>query len=461
MLQRVVERDLSLFDELVLRLGSVDAVRRTFSDDDFEKMLHDWRFIGRKKQQTPAGDDWSTWLVLAGRGFGKTRTGSEFIKEHVETGRARHVALIAPTARDLRKTLVEGVSGILKTATPGFRPHHEPSKLEITWPNGAKAYLYSAEEPDRIRGGQHDLFWCDELAFCKNPHDVWDQLQFTMRLGKNPRGIVTTTPRPLPIVKGFMKDHRCRVIKGSMYENKVNLAAKFIEVIVGKYEGTRLGGQEIWADILEDNPNALWQLKRIEELRRRKPEDMVRIVVAVDPAVTANEDSDETGIVVVGKGWCSCKGPRELHTFTLDDRSGIYTPAEWADEAMDAYETWKADAIVAEVNNGGDLVEANIRANANGRHFKYKPVHATRGKAKRAEPISALAEQGTDHHCATFPKLENEMTQWNPNDPDVFSPNRMDAKVWGATELVMGADAAQMRSAPRPLGTSRYPVRKR
>ncbi|MFA6364587.1 DNA-packaging protein [Methanoregula sp.] len=383
-------------------------------------------FISKARPaQIPPSGSWQYWMLKAGRGFGKTRVGGEWsVKQAREIPRSRG-ALIAPTAADARDVMVEGESGILAISPDNFMPLYEPSKRRLTWPNGTIATLYSGEEPNRLRGPQHHWVWADEMASWKYP-ETWDMALFGLRLGKNPRAVITTTPRPIAIIKELMKDPRCVVTGGSTYENKDNLAPLFITSIVKKYEGTRLGRQELNAEILDDNPGALWNRATIEALRSPKPKQFLRIVVGVDPAVSGGEESDETGIIVDG---VDAKG----HGYTLADYSIRGTPYEWALQVVRAVQDWKADRVIGEVNNGGDLVEMNLRRIDP--NIPFRSVHATRGKAVRAEPIAALYEQGRWHHVGAFPQLEDQMCDWVPNEPNQKSPDRMDAHVWAAIEL--------------------------
>ena len=383
-----------------------------------------WRQIARPSQVAPDGD-WRTWLILAGRGWGKTRTGGEWVHEQVEKG-CRRIALVGPTAADVRDVMIEGESGIL--ATGANRPHYEPSKRRLTWPNGAQAFAYSADEPERLRGPQHDAAWADELAAWRYP-EAWDQLMFGLRLGEDPRCVVTTTPKPTKQVKELAKADTTHLTRGTTYENLENLAPAFAEQIIRKYEGTRIGRQELNAEILEDIEGALWTRAMLDDHRTESAPEMTRVVVAVDPAVTANEDSDETGIVVAGLG-------TDGHGYILDDLSSLLTPDGWARRAVAAYRSHEADRIVGEVNNGGDLVEVNIRTVD--RNVSYRAVRASRGKRSRAEPVAALYEQGRVHHVGDYPKLEDQMCSWVPNT-GLRSPDRMDALVWAITELMLGS----------------------
>jgi phage terminase large subunit-like protein len=400
-----------------------------------------WPFWARQKQLAPPGT-WRTWLILAGRAFGKTRTGAEYVRAAIEGERACRVALVAATAADARDVIVEGESGILAVSPPWNKPVYEPSKRRLTWPSGAIATLYSADEPDRLRGPQHDLAWADELAAWRYA-DTWDQLQFGLRLGTDPRVIVTTTPRPTPIVKALLESRSTHVTRGSTYENRANLPPAFFEQIIAKYEGTRLGRQEILAEILDDNPGALFQQKDIERARVRVHPTLLRTVIAIDPAVSTGEESDETGILVVALGF-------DLQVYVLADLSGKYTPNEWARVAIAAYDNYSANCLVAEVNQGGDLVVANLRTVDP--LARVKAVHASRGKRTRAEPIAALYEQGRVHHVGVLAKLEDQMVAWDPSAPGMSSPDRMDALVWGVTELVLEAHPVRRNFDNLPPG---------
>jgi phage terminase large subunit-like protein len=401
--------------------------------------LYRWTFWARDNQLTPEGD-WQVWLLLAGRGFGKTRTGAEWVRAEVEAGRRHQLALIAPTAADVRDIMIEGESGILRTSPPWFRPEYEPSKRRLTWPNGATATTYSAEDPDQLRGPNIDGAWCDELAAWKYAQETWDMLMFTLRAGDNPRAVVTTTPRPTKIVRELVASSTTHVTKGRTYDNVANLAPTFIKRITAKYAGTRLGRQELDAEILDDNPGALWKREEMIEARRVRnlPDNLIRIVVAIDPAVTHGEESDETGIVVAAVG-------EDRHGYILEDCSLRASPDGWATAAVTAYHKYRADRIVAEVNNGGEMVEHTVHTvEAN---IPYTAVHASRGKLTRAEPIAALYEQGKVHHVGTFPALEDQMCSWTPGEK---SPDRMDALVWALTALMVDESKVPLADEPMP-----------
>ena len=417
------------------------AAQRIRADEDAE-WLYDWATMyARPNQLEPAGL-WNTWLLLAGRGFGKTRTAAEWIRSRVERGKARRIALLGRTSSEVRDVMIEGESGLLAVCPPWNKPVYEPSKRRLTWPDGSIATTFTADEPDQLRGPQFDTAWCDELASFKHV-EAWDNLRFGLRLGKRPRVIVSTTPRPTQIIRDLVADPSTHVTRGSTYDNKGNLAEDFLKRIVAKYEGTRLGQQELHAEILDDTIGALWKQSLIDEHRVKHAPYMRRVVVAVDPSTTSNEDSDECGIVVAGVG-------EDGHGYVIDDVSEVLSPDGWAKKAVKAYHKHGADRIVAEVNNGGDLVEVTIRAVD--RNVSYKKVHASRGKAVRAEPVSALYEQGRVHHVGMHAKLESQMCTWVPGI-SAKSPDRMDALVWAITELMLGAgmqiDALDLSSGER------------
>lgn len=394
-----------------------------------EALAYHWPAWARPEQLAPLGD-WRIWLVKAGRGWGKTRVGAEWVRQQKET--VGRIALVAPTAADARDVMVEGESGILAISPAGDRPHYEPSKRRLTWANGAIATTYSADEPDRLRGPQHGAAWCDEVAAWRYP-DAWDMLMFGLRLGDDPRVCATTTPKVVPLMKAIQQDPHVIITRGRTFDNAANLAPQFIDALMRKYQGTRLGRQELDGEDLEDSPGALWVRTMLDELRVLKHPDLVRVVVAVDPAISAGEDSDETGIVVEGKG-------TDGHGYVLEDVSLKGSPDAWGRAAVTAYHTRKADLIVAEANQGGEMVRHVIQTVDP--KVPVKLVHASRGKATRAEPVAAMYEQGRYHHVGSFPHLEDQMCTWVPG---MKSPDRMDAHVWGATELFLEEQAAVPR----------------
>ena len=400
------------------------------AEAEIEELLHDWSMWARPQQLAPSGD-WSTWLICAGRGFGKTRTGAEWVRQKIESGSNR-MAFVAATAADIRDVMVEGESGILAVHPAWCRPKYEPSKRRITFHTGAIATTYSADEPDRLRGPQHEDAWADELAAWRYA-DAWDQLQFGLRLGHHPQCVVTTTPRPVAVMRELIADADVPVSTGSTYDNASNLAPSFLATMRKKYEGTRLGRQELHAELLEDIEGAMWRRDWIERARLSAPPDggYDRIVVSVDPAITST--GDEHGIIVCGK-----KGD---HGFVIDDKTTRGSPLDWATAAVAAFHMHKADRIIAEKNQGGEMVEQTIKTVDP--RVPVKLVHASRGKALRAEPVSALyeVEPGRIHHVGSFDQLEDQMCMWVP-DSGADSPDRLDAAVHGLTELLLGrADA--------------------
>ena len=328
--------------------------------------------------------------------------------------------------------MIEGPSGILTVSPKHDRPLYEPSKRRLTWSNGAIATTFSADEPERLRGPQFDFMWADELAAWNYPA-AWDMALFCLRQGKQPRAVVTTTPKPTKIIRDLVnrEGQDVAITRGSTFENAANLAPAFLSEITKRYQGTRLGRQELQAEILDDVPGALWQRAWIDRDRRERAPELKRIVISIDPAVKSGEDSDETGILVAGVG-------HDDHGYVLQDLSGRYAPHEWAKVAIAAYHRHQADRIIAEVNNGGEMVELVLRqVDAT---VSFRAVHASRGKVTRAEPISALYEQGRVHHVGAFDLLEDQCCAFATDFDRAkagYSPDRMDALVWALTELML------------------------
>jgi phage terminase large subunit-like protein len=408
--------------------------------EELEHLEYDWQFWARPEQTAPDWK-WHTWLYLAGRGAGKTRTAAEWVRANVcgptplAAGKYSRIALVGETAADCRDVLVEGESGLKAIHPKAFRPVYMPSLRRVTWPNGAVATLYNATEPDQLRGPQHDAAWCDELAKWRYAQETWDMLQFGLRLGDNPRQVITTTPRPIPILRDLIKrdGQDVAVTRGSTYANAANLADQFIEQLKARYEGTRLGRQELNAEILDDVPGSLWSRAKIDETRRKVSEklpDMQRIVVAIDPAAKSNEtpeDGAETGIVAAGVGV-------DGRGYVFDDGSCRLSPVGWARRAIALYDRYSADAVVVEVNQGGDMVKAVLAAERPS--LSVIEVHASRGKVTRAEPIAALYEQGRISHIGTHAELEDQMVLFTANGIiGETTGDRVDALVWAFTEL--------------------------
>jgi len=406
------------------------------TDQECAEQLYDWRapWNARPSQVAPLGD-WRYWLIRTGRGWGKTRTGAEWVREQVEEFGRTRIALVGATSADVRDTMIEGPAGILSICPPWNRPEYEPSKRRLTWPNGAMAIAYSADEPDRLRGPQHDAAWCDETATWRRMMEAWDMLMFGLRMGQNPQALVTTTPRPCKLLKQLIDDPLCVVTGGSTLENVANLAPQYVQKIIERYQGTRLGRQEIDGELLEDIEGALWTRRMIEAHRTNGEgvPEYIRVVVAIDPAVTSGEDADDTGIVVAALG-------TDREAYILHDATCHKPPAQWAQRAVNCYENFRADRIIGEVNNGGDLVETVIRTADP--TVAYRKVHASRGKRVRAEPIAALYEQGRVHHVGALDALEDQMCNFVPDHMD-GSPDRVDALVWALTELMVSPAPAQ------------------
>jgi len=424
------------------KLPEADQIKllNQLTESEAESLYYDWSFWARPDQRLPEGlgkDGKFIWMVLTGRGWGKTRTATETTIDAVNRG-YKYLSLVGATAEEVRDVMIEGESGLLAHSPPWNKPEYIPSLKTIIWKNGARANIYYGTEPEKSRGAQSDFVWMDELCKYKYPEDTYDNLMFGCRLGKNPIVMITTTPKPTKLIKQISKDDRCIITRGSTKDNFRNLAPVFISSIVRKYEGTRLGRQELNGEILDDNPNALWNRAKDIDAHRIKPEDMPvlkRIVVSVDPSGSSSETSDECGIISCGVG-AAPKLPGVMnsdltHFYIVDDASLRGKPLQWGQEVVDRYNSLRADRIVAEINYGGEMVESNIKTID--KNVPYSSVWASRSKYIRAEPISTLYEQGRVHHVGFYPELEDELSEWTPG---AKSPNRLDAMVWGVTFLV-------------------------
>jgi len=404
------------------RKKALAELTNNFDPQEVQALEYLWAFWARKEQLPPPGD-WAIWLMLAGRGWGKTRALCEWVRSVAESGKYRRIALVGRTSADVRDVLIEGESGILSISHPEFVPEWNAGKRRLSWPNGVIATTYSAENPSQLRGPQHDAAACDELASWRYP-EAWDNLMFGLRLGERPLCVVATTPRPVPLIKDLVADPATVVTTGTTYENRAHLAPSFFTQIIRKYEGTRLGLQEIYAQVLSDNPRALW--KRDLILHERQCPDLVRIVVGVDPQAGQADGSSETGIIVAGldvagRGW------------VLEDCTITGSPLEWATAAITAYYKYRADRIVVETNQGGDMVAAVIRSVDS--KVPIRGVYASRGKQARAEPVAALYEQGRVRHLGVLAALEDQMCEWVPGEG--ASPDRVDALVWALFDLML------------------------
>ena len=421
---------------------------------------HHWPFWARPKQVLPDTDcqcgckgRWLYWLLLAGRGFGKTRVGAETIHEWANSGTYGTFHLVGATAADARDIMVLGDSGMKATQKPYNKIKWSPTNRRITWEDGATALLFSADEPERLRGVQCHAAWSDELASWRYQKEAWEQLQLGLRLGSFPRNLITTTPRPTVLIKKLAKDDRTHITTGSTYENASNLAEVFLHEITRNMEGTRFGRQEIYAEILEDSELALWSRDLIEEHRvaeKDAPNHMMKkIVIGVDPAISFGQESAETGIAVAGM-------TKDSVAYLLLDATGKFRPEEWAQKAVTLYKWYNnptnplgaADVrIVAEQNQGGLMVEHTIRAY--GDEVPVKLVNASKNKITRAEPVSTAMERGRIKHLGIFPELEEQMCSWEQGDPE--SPDRMDAMVWAMTELVGGHQVVTSMAIGAPI----------
>ncbi len=421
-------------DELAFVLGEMDRKTRL----QYEASWHHW---ARDEQLAPAGD-WTTWLIMAGRGFGKTRAGAEWVREIAEADGSARLALVGANFAETRMVMVEGESGLLSIAPPNNRPLWEPSLKRLRWSNGAEAYLYSAAEPEGLRGPQHSHSWCDEIAKWANNAGqalaTWDNLKMGLRLGRAPKIAATTTPRPVPLVRALVKDSGVKdsgtvITRGGTEDNVANLPAAFIQVMKADYDGTRLGRQELNGELIEELEGALWTRAMLEECRVVCDEasQVVRIVVGVDPP--ASQTGDACGIIVAAL----CADNKAV--IFADNSVEKPSPETWARAVADAAGIWGADRVIAEANQGGAMVKSVLQAADIS--LPVRLVHASRGKVARAEPVAALYEAGRVLHAGTFPRLEDELCGLligGSYEGPGRSPDRADALVYALTELMLG-----------------------
>ncbi len=394
---------------------------------------YDWLANARPNQRPPDGS-WKTWMILAGRGFGKTRTGSETLRHWVQAGQVKRIALVGGSLHEVRSVMVEGESGLLNVHPSKERPLYVPSQRLIKWPSGAVAQFFGAEAYEQLRGPQFDCAWVDELAKFRHAEDVWQQLQLCLRLGHSPKCIVTTTPRPTQLMKDLLNSPDVMITRGSTFDNAANLAPGYLEQIRKQFLNTRLGAQELYAEMLTETAGALWQRSMIQYHPPTYADDgrpeLERIVIAIDPATTTHDHSDETGIIVAGID-------ASKQAYVLEDLSGKLSPHDWGRRVIDSYYRLKADRVVVEVNKGGDLVENVLKAIDPS--IPLKSVRATRGKYTRAEPIAALYEQNRVFHATPLSILEQQICDYIPGIT-TKSPDRMDALVWALTELMLDSE---------------------
>ena len=400
-------------------------------ETDFAVFAHDHQIAPRLAN---SGQEWNIWLVLGGRGAGKTRAGAEWVRTTALGDPKACIALIGETEHEAREVMVEGVSGLLAVHRQSERPQWVPSRRRLEWPTGAVAQIFSAEEPESLRGPQFSAAWCDELAKWRHAEATFDMLQFGLRLGARPRQVITTTPRPIQLLKRLLADPRTALTRAGTIANACNLAPTFIETVLSRYSGTRLGRQEIDGEIIEQREDALWSRAQLERCRIDVAPPLSRIVVAIDPPGSAQKGADACGLVAAGRD-------DDGNVYVLADESATrLSPQAWAMKAIALWRRLRADALVAEVNFGGDMVRAVIAAAD--RNVPLVTVRATRGKYVRAEPVAQLYEQGRVTHVGAFPALEDEMCDFGFDGlSSGRSPDRLDALVWAITALTFGARA--------------------
>jgi len=423
-----------------LPTNEVKAALEQLTPQQIEELQYSYEFLARDNQLPPDGD-WNVWFLNCGRGFGKTWTGVQWVREQVKQGKKR-IAAVAATNSDIERVMVKGESGFLSLCWKGDKtykgkemgfPEWSPTKRTLSWANGAKVEFYSAEEPERLRGPQFEAAWGDEVAAWNKDQETWDMLQFCLRLGKHPRVCVTTTPKSTVLVRKLLKDPKTHVTTGSTFDNTNNLASTYLQAVRNQYEGTRLGRQELYAEVLTENEGALWTADMIDTCQITSSElpPLIRKVVAVDPAVSSNVESDNTGIVVAG----ICEQGK---AYILGDYTFKGSPETWANKVVSLYHEFECSRIVYESNQGKDLIPSLFKTIDE--NLPLKGVHASTAKIARAEPVSALYEQGKVFHVrdceAPLTELETQMTTYEPLGKHK-SPDRYDAMVWALTDLML------------------------
>lgn len=431
----------------------IEAFLEGLSDQALMALPWIFEFWALPHQLAPEGA-WRTWLIMGGRGAGKTRAGSEWVRSMVEgdrpmdPGRARRVALVGETQDQVREVMIFGESGIMACTPPDRKPSWNATRRMLIWPNGAEAQVFSAHDPDSLRGPQFDAAWVDELAKWRKAEETWDMLQFALRLGRNPQQVVTTTPQNVAVLKAIMRNPSTVMTHAPTEANRAYLAETFLKEVYRRYGGQLKGAQELEGRLIEDIEGALWTTAMLERAQGDRPAHLSRIVVAVDPPVSGKETSDECGIVVFG---AVTDGPvQDWRGVVLEDATVRGSATEWARAAVDAFHRHGADRMVAEVNQGGDLVAEMLRQVDP--LVPLKSVHAAKGKSARAEPVAALYEQGRVTHLRGVQRLEEQMCQMGRNGyQGKGSPDRVDALVWAVTEAML-EPARSYRAAPRVRG---------
>jgi predicted phage terminase large subunit-like protein len=419
----------------------LDFLAGQLTREQFGKVIqYDWCVNARDDQLAPVfakgGARWHTWLVLGGRGSGKTRTGAEWIRAQVigepplADRRSRRIALVADTIAQVRSVMIEGISGLLSVYPPAERPKLEVSRNQLVWSNGTIAQMFAADNPDSLRGPQFDAAWCDELCKWRAHERAWDTLQFALRLGRWPQCVITTTPRPIPLLKKILEDHATAATHSRTADNRTFLSPTFLAEMMRRYGDTPIGRQELEGEIVEERMTGLWKRSWLEQARMLARPELVRIVVAVDPPVSSTAGSDSCGIIVAGLGI-------DRRAYVVADRTVQgREPTVWAKAAVAAYHDHEADAVVVETNQGGDLLVQMFRSID--ARVPVKKVHASRGKYMRAEPVSTLYAQGRVVHVGEFPELERQMCDFAADGlAHGKSPDRLDALVWAITELML------------------------
>jgi phage terminase large subunit-like protein len=417
-----------------------ETIYRRLTPEQWDYFDLDWLARGRDDQLppllTPKGEPWHTWLLLGGRGSGKTRAGAEWVRAQatetlpIADRRSHRIALVGDTIAQVRSVMIEGLSGLLSIHRPDERPALEASRNQLVWPNGSIAQMFAADNPDSLRGPQFDAVWCDELCKWRRPDVAWDTLQFALRLGSLPQVVVTTTPRPIPLLKRIMDDHATAISRSRTADNADHLAAAFLAEMKRRYGDTALGRQELEGEIVEGRMTGLWKRSYFDQSRLLARPDLVRIVVAVDPPVTSTAGSDSCGIVIAGLGV-------DKRGYVIGDRTiQGRDPTTWAKAAVAAYHDYLADTIVVETNQGGDLLVQTFKGID--ARVPVKKVYASRGKYVRAEPVSVLYAEGRVAHVGEYPDLERQMCDFAADGlSHGKSPDRLDALVWAITELML------------------------